>query len=328
MLLNKYIVIYALFLVCALGVGLLAAGYGLMVLFRSRSDDTAEKRHHLEKYLYLCTSAMFIGALIRIVMLPLWFVTLHSLIPSIPGAMCLAGVHLNVGAYAWAASSMKLILPLLYFTWIYITGIDRSMPAQPFFRLRQMLLAPLIVLLFGEAFLDIRFLTGLTPSPVTCCTAIFDFNPQNMPPVLTETHSYFVILFLAALLMQLFLMALPRAGRWMHLGTVALSLILFISLPLALHTRLSPLILDSPFHHCIFCVVQNNLWVLAGFGLSLIAIYLSFAQGLTAFTNPSALHTHPYSRRVRIATCLLYIAGVATIAIPAVKHLFSDSGGF
>jgi hypothetical protein len=328
MLLNKFMVIYALFLACSLGVGLLAAGYGLMVLARRRADDTAEKQHHLEKFLYLCSSAMFIGALIRIVMLPLWFYMLHSLIPSIPGAMCLAGVHLNVGGYAWAASSMKLILPLIYFTWIYITRIDRSMPTQPFFRLRQILLAPMILLLFCEAFLDINFLTGLTPSPVTCCTAIFDFNTQNIPPVLTETHWYFVIIFLTGLLTQIILLLPRHPGRWVHLGVVILSVILFVSLPIALHTRLSPLILDSPFHHCIFCVVENSLWVLTGFALSMVAIYLSFAHGLAAFTNPDVLQTYPYSRYIRPIVYVLYLAGVVLIAIPAATQIFSSSGGF
>ena len=321
-------VIYVLFLVCSVGVGLLAAGYGLMVLVRRRADDSAEKRHHLEKYLYLCTSAMFTGALIRIVMIPLWFFMLHRLIPSIPGAMCLAGVHLNVGAYAWAASSMKLILPLIYFSWIYITRIDRSTPAQPFFNLRQFLLAPLLLFLFGEAFLDIQFLTGLTPSPVTCCTAIFDFNPHGIPPVLTETHWYFVIIYLTALPVQILLLLSSRTNRWIHLGVVVLSVILFISLPLALHTKLSPLILNAPFHHCVFCVVQNNLWILSGFFLSLSAIYLSFAHGLTAFANPAALHAYPYSRHIKIIIHLLYAAGVALTAIPTSIHLLSNSGGF
>lgn len=328
MLLNKYIVIYALFLVCSLGVGLLAAGYGLMVLLRRRADDTVEKRHHLEKYLYLCTSAMLIGALVRIVMAPLWFAMLHSLIPAIPGAMCLAGVHLNVGGHAWAASSMKLILPLLYFSWIYITKIDRSRPDQPFFRLRQILLVPLTFFLFGEAFLDVRFLTGLTPSPVTCCTAIFDFNTQGIPQALTETHWYFVIVFFAALLLQMLAMLPRSAGRWAPLSVIVLSIVLLGALPLALHTRLSPLILDSPFHHCIFCVLQNNPWVLFGFALSMIAIYLSFAWGLTAFAHPAAIQADACSRRVKITTYLLYIAGAGLIAIPTIKQLLSDSGGF
>lgn len=328
MLLNKYIVIYALFLVCSLGVGLLAAGYGLMVLLRRRADDTAEKRHHLEKYLYLCTSAMLIGALVRIVMVPLWFAMLHSLITTIPGAMCLAGVHLNVGSYAWAASSMKLILPLFYFSWIYIAKIDRSRPDQPFLRLRQILLFPLTLFLFGEAFLDIKFLTGLTPSPVTCCTAIFDFNTQGIPPALTETHWYFVILFFAALLLQMLAMLPRNAGRWTALSVVVLSTVLLGALPLALHTRLSPLILESPFHHCIFCVLQNSPWVLLGFALSMIAIYLSFAWGLTGFAHPAVIQADTWSRGVKITTFLLYIAGAGMLAIPTIKHLLSDAGGF
>jgi len=324
MLLNKYMAIYALFLLCSLFVGLVAAGYGLMVLLRRRTDDTAERRLHLEKYLYLCTSAMFIGALIRLVMIPLWFVMLHSLIPSIPGAMCLAGVHLNVGGYAWAASSIKLILPLLYFTWIFITKIDRSMPSQPYFKLRQTLLIPLILFLFGEAFVDIKFITSLTPSPVTCCTAIFDFNTQGIAQVFTETHWYFVIIFIIALSALMLLMSLRHPGRWLHISIVILSMILFSTLPLALHTRLSPLVLESPFHHCIFCLLQNNFWVLTGFMLTMTAIYLSFARGLTTVANAAAIQAYSRNRRIKTAIYVLFTAGAALIAVPVGMHLLSN----
>jgi hypothetical protein len=321
MLLNKYIVIYALFLVCSLGVGVIGAGYGLMVLFRRRTNDSAEKRFHLEKYLYLCTSAMFIGVLIRLVMIPLWFVMLHKLIPHIPGAMCLTGVHLNVPFYGWAASGMKLILPWLYFSWIFINRIDRRLVTQPYFKLRQILLVPLILFLFFEAFLDIKFLTGLTPTPVTCCTAIFDFNPTGIPPMLTETHWYFVILFLFALLIQTIILACNGNNRWMNLATAVLAIALFFALLLGLHTRLSPLILDSPFHHCIFCLLQNNPWVLIGSILVLMAIYLSFALGLTAFVNQEALKRFGNVRFIKSVILSLYIMGTLLIAVPTINKL-------
>jgi hypothetical protein len=323
MLLNKYIVIYALFLVCSLGVGAIGAGYGLMVLFRRRTDDSAEKRAHLEKYLYLCTSAMFIGVLIRLVMIPLWFVMLHKLIPHIPGAMCLAGVHLNVPFYGWAASSMKLILPWLYFSWIFINKIDYHLVTQPYFKLRQILLAPLILFLFVEAFLDIKFLTGLTPTPVTCCTAIFDFNPTGIPPMLAETHWYFVILFLFSLLIQIIMLIWNGNHRWINLATAVLSIVLFFALLFGLHTRLSPLILDSPFHHCIFCLLQNNPWILIGSLLVLMAIYVSFAFGLTAFVNQEALRNFGKVRFIKSAILSLYALGTLLIAVPAMIKLLT-----
>ncbi len=51
MVLNKYVVIYFLFLLISLSVGGLAAGTGWWVYFRSHGINTHEARRHLEKYL-------------------------------------------------------------------------------------------------------------------------------------------------------------------------------------------------------------------------------------------------------------------------------------
>ena len=196
MILNSLVVVYIFFLIISLAVGGLAAGSGILVYLRWQNVTVHETRRQIEKYLYLSTSAMIIGILVRLVMVPLWFFMLQSLIPAVPGAMCLTGIHLNVPFYSWLSSSMKLILPGLYLSWLLITIADRRNAEQPFFKFRQLLLVPLIILLFGEGALDFHFLFELKPTPVTCCTAVFDFNTHNIPPMLTENHWYFVILFL------------------------------------------------------------------------------------------------------------------------------------
>jgi hypothetical protein len=321
MVLNKFVVVYYLFLSISLVVGALAAAAGLWVFFHTKNTATHEAARRLEKYLYLSISAMMVGAVVRLVMVPLWFFTLQSLVAVIPGAMCLAGVHDNVPVYSWLASGMKLVLPGLYLAWLFGIAADRQIAEQPFFRTRQLLLIPLIILLIGETLLDVRFLTALKPTPVSCCTAIFDLNTRNVPPVLTQSHWYFAALFPLALGAQTGLL-LQRWGKqtkaWVHPGIIALAVVAFISLLLAMHTKLSPLILETPFHHCVFCLLQNNRWVLAGFVLLMVGIYLSVTCGIIGHAQARGrTRVADYLlRKTRTVILILYGIGGGCIGAP------------
>ena len=114
----------------------------------------------------------------------------------------------------------------------------------------------------------------------------------------------------------------------MHGVVSGLSIVLFGSLMLALHTKLSPLVLDSPFHHCVFCLLQNNHWVLAGFVLMLLGIYISFALGLIGLTNSEAMKKNRILNRIKTVNLYLNAAGFLLMGIPGVRHFFSNSGGF
>ena len=327
-MINKFIVIYYLFLFCSVAIGLLGGVVGLVAISRWRSGSSHEIRFELEKKLHLSASAIFIGTVLRLVMLPLWFLMLQSLIPVIPGAMCLGGVHQNVPFYSWLASSMKLVLPLFYFSWILITVVDRKFVTQPFLRYRHIFLLPLVILILGEAFLDVKHLVSIKAVSVTCCTAIFDYNTGNIPEIFTESNWYFVIIFCAAFAIQTLLLLLPDKK-----ATFALSLfnsaVLFFSLPLAIHTKLSPLILEAPFHHCIFCLLQNNVSVLSGSFLLLAAIYLSFSYGLIGFAAIGEKTQQKITSclgRIKRLTLCVYCVGFILILIPVINHLNLKGG--
>ncbi|MCP4747729.1 MAG: hypothetical protein GY874_16565 [Desulfobacteraceae bacterium] len=323
MVLNKFVVIYLLLLLISVLVGSVAATSGLWNLIRSKKAKTHEDRRELEKYHYLCSSAMLTGTLVRLVMAPLWFFTLQSLIPALPGAMCLAGVHLSVPGYSWTASSLKVALPGLYLSWLLISLADRRIAQQPFLKLRQFLLLPLIVLLLAETALDIKYLTSVKPMPVSCCTALFDFNTQGITPILTETHWYFIIIALVTLTAQSALIAIRSPKPWVHISVCILAGVLFISLILGLHTKLSPFLLDAPFHHCVFCVLQSNVYVLFGFGAFLTAIYLSATYGLMGISSRHDHLTAQMRHKIKIAIYVLHAAGLAFIGIPTLHKLLT-----
>lgn len=330
MIINKFVVIYHLFLLCSTALGLLGAAVGLTTLTRWQPTITPESRVKLENRLYLCKSAMFLGACIRLVMIPLWFIVLHSLIPLIPGAMCLAGVHQAVPIYSWLASSMKLVLPLFYFTWIVVTLIDRKIVEQPFLTFRHFFLIPLTVFIIAEAFLDLKFLSSLQPLKVTCCTAVFDFNEGRIPEILSERHWYFVIFFCLVLVIQTVFMAVSHRKSVFHLLTVISSTILFASLPLALHTQLSPLILDAPFHHCIFCLAQTSVPALGGIFFLFSSFYLSFSSGLVGFIGHKRAGRRKvgfFLKRLKITSFAFAAIGSILLLVPTISHSILNGGG-
>jgi hypothetical protein len=327
MIINKFIVVYYLFLFFSLTVGILAAGSGLQILTKWHSTMEPESRVKLENKFYLCSFAMFLGACVRIVMIPLWFYMLYKLIPLLPGAMCLAGVHLAVPPYSWLASSMKLILPLLYFSWITISIVDKKILEQPFLKFRHYFLIPLILFTFIETFLDLKYLFALKPINVSCCMVLFDLHPEGAPQLLTKTHWYFVISFCLFFTLQLFLMTTFSKKKLSYLVSSICSILMFISLPLALHTKLSPIILGIPFHHCVFCLLQTNIMILAGTVVSFIAIYLSFSFGLMGyigFDKTSFNKIALFLYKIKWVSITLYFTGFISLLIPILRALIHN----
>lgn len=329
MIINKYMVIYYLFLACSFILGLLSAVIGLKTIWKWRFIKTPEEQYNLEKNFYLCSSAMFVGISIRIMMIPLWYFMLQSLIPLIPGAMCLAGVHACVPFYSWAASSLKIILPLLYFTWIMITILDNKMKKHPFLNFRHYFLIPVILFVFLETFVDMKYLFSLAPRTVTCCTAMFDLGSSSTTAqIFTETHWGWVLGFCVIFVLQNILMMLSKKNnRIIDSSLIIGSILLSIALLFSLHTKLSPVILEAPFHHCIFCLVQINMFVLIGTAVLMLGVYFNFVYGLLRIIQGKTGVSEKtdiiklFYQKIRLAIWILYGLGVLLILFPFIKHL-------
>jgi len=274
MIINSYIITYLICSLISLFIGTTAVLNGFSVLKKWNISNQTEEQYHLEKKVYLIITILSLGFLLRLTMIPLWFFTLHSMIISIPGAMCLVGVH-NVNApFSYLASGLKLVLPALYGYWLILNLLDRQVVTQPFMKQKLMFLAPLGILILLETILDASFFFSTPPRQVSCCTSLFDLPRENIPMVITQSTWIWLIIFY---LMAIFILgeiiyffiaqkksALPNRGWWfgkkpvMFGETLIISLI-FIVFVLALHTKISPLFLHLPFHHCLFCLGQE-LW--------------------------------------------------------------------
>jgi len=288
MLINSYIITYLICSLISLFMGIITVFNGFIVLKKWDINSLSEDQYRLEKKIYLIITIVTLGFFLRFIMIPLWFITLGSMVGSINGAMCLVGVH-SINPYvSYTSTSFKLILPLFYGYWIFINLLDRQVPTQPFIKQKLFFLMPLGLFIIAETCLDITFFFSVPPRQVSCCTSIFDIPRNEILLVVAESTWLWVICFYVfALVVIAALFYLLRTHKkntssymkkWfgnktlMTFETIFLSLFIIVFV-LSLHTKISPLFLDLPFHHCVFCLCRDFFDALFASALILIGTF-------------------------------------------------------
>ncbi len=289
MIINSHIITYLVCSCLSLLIGLMALINGVGIRSRWKIDQDTEEQYLLEKRIYLIITLLSLGFFLRLLMALLWFQTLHSMIISVPGAMCLAGVH-NINApLSYIASSLKLVFPALYGYWLVLHFLDRQVVSQPFMKQKLILLAPLGILILIETVLDTTFLLSVPPRQVSCCTSLFIVPRENIPQIVTGSAWVWVLISYCLFIFTIgeivwFVMTQKRCilsgrGWWfgkksvMIFETLVIAFLIAVFL-LALHTKIAPLFLRLPFHHCIFCLGQQVWDALLSFGLIFTGLYM------------------------------------------------------
>lgn len=273
MILNTYVVTYLLLSFLSLMAGVVALIVGFSVARKWDPGSPSDQQYQLEKKVYLSMTLIMLGFYIRLALVPLWFFMLQSFVPSIPGAMCLCGVHLLKTPYSFISTALKFIVPMAYGYWLVLNTLDRKIESQPLMKRKLYALVPLGVLMFFESYSDLRFLFAVRPRFVNCCSSLFDDSSSVFLQTMTYSGWGWVIAyFIAALSLMAvaaFLLRRTRSRAGALLWVLSpLTLIVFV---LAVHTRLSPMFLHAQFHHCIFCVWQK----LPDMVVTTAAIYVS-----------------------------------------------------
>lgn len=259
MIMNTYVLTYLLLSILSLATGLTAMVQGAYVARKWRPERSSEEQYALEKKVYLSITLVALGFYMRLALVPLWFLTLQSLVAAIPGAMCLCGVHLAQMPYAFISTTLKFILPMAYGYWLALNALDRNIESQPLMQRKLYTLIPLGLLMIVESFFDLVFLCTLEPRVVGCCSSLFDDPAQRLLQAMTYNGWGWVIAFFSAGLSLLALSIFLRRRVRSRAGALiwVLSPLMLIAFILALHTRLSPMFLHAQFHHCVFCVWQK-----------------------------------------------------------------------
>lgn len=177
MIINLYVVVDLAIAIFALTVGTYAA-YKAYKIGEAERTIESDKKYELEKDFYLVSTVGWMTLGTRVLAIPLFFVTVISLIPSVPGAMCEFGVFQAGSPFSWTDFGVKLFTMFAFGGWLFIDFLNRKMKSTPMMRLLSRWFVLLIPLLFVDALLDVAFFGLLQPLVVPCCMVIYS-NPAS-----------------------------------------------------------------------------------------------------------------------------------------------------
>jgi len=135
-----------------------------------------DRRYVLEKDFYLVSTVGWMTLGTRVLAIPLFFVTVISLISSVPGAMCEFGVFQAGAPFSWMDLGLKLFTIFAFGGWLFFDLINRKLKSSPFIGNLSRSFLLLMPLLLVDAILDIAFFGSLKPLVVPCCMVIYSPN--------------------------------------------------------------------------------------------------------------------------------------------------------
>ena len=221
-------------------------------------DQTA--RHTSEQKYYLLGMIGIVVLASRLLVVPIFFWMLQSLVPYCPGAMCASGVVNVSEPYSSISLILKILLPAVYGLWLIVELSNRGQPRLPFTKLLAksflVLLLPLILL---DSAADILLVAVIRPIYAPCCSSIYDVDPPFSPSAILGPEIGMLILVLTialsltVIMLQWFEERKPILSYFnvILLGTIALLYLVTI------HDSLAPIALGLSNHHCPYCLFQE-----------------------------------------------------------------------
>lgn len=251
--------------VVVLVIGILSLGLALYGGLISSSileglEQGSEQKHQSEHKYYLLGMMGLIVLSARVVIAPIFFWMLQSLVPYCPGAMCSYGVVNVSSPFSEVAITLKLLLPFAYGAWIVVELANRREPTLPLMKfLAQSFLVLLIPLLITDSAADILIVAVMRPVFAPCCSSVYDVDPPFSPSAFLGPEVGMMIL-IATIIMMLALIGvqwLERSSIRVSYITLVLSALTAILYLIMLHDTYAPLVLGLSNHHCPFCLFQE-----------------------------------------------------------------------
>ncbi len=171
-----------LFVAVDLAIALFALVVGSYAAFKAYKIEAAEKtsttdqRYELEKDYYLVSTVGWMTLGTRMLAIPLFFLTVFSLITSVPGAMCEFGVFQAGAPFSWADFGIKLFTLFAFGGWLFFDFMNRKLKGSPLIGSLSRWFVLLLPLLFIDAALDILFFATLEPLVVPCCMVVYTLD--------------------------------------------------------------------------------------------------------------------------------------------------------
>ena len=172
MIVNLYVAVDLAIALFALAVGCFAALKAYKVEERIKGAS-ADQRYELEKDFYLVSTVGWMTLGTRILAIPLFWITVVSLIPAVPGAMCEFGVFQAGAPWSWADLGLKFFTMFAFGGWLFFDIMNRKLKSSTMMASLSRGFVLLMPLLFIDALLDISFFAGLKPLVVPCCMVVY-----------------------------------------------------------------------------------------------------------------------------------------------------------
>jgi hypothetical protein len=179
MIVNLYVAVDLAIALFALVVGSYAA-YKAYKVDEGSKEAQNDKRYQVEKDFYLVSTVGWMTLGTRILAIPLFWITVISLIPAVPGAMCEFGVFQAGAPFSWADLGFKLFTMFAFGGWLFFDLVNRKLKGSPMMGKLAGGFVLLIPLLFIDAILDISFFASLKPLVVPCCMVVYSNTASGL----------------------------------------------------------------------------------------------------------------------------------------------------
>ena len=179
MIVNLYVAVDLAIALLALIVGLFAA-YKAYKVDEGIKTAQADQRYELEKDFSLVSTVGWMTFATRLLAIPLFWITVISLIPAVPGAMCEFGVFQAGAPFSWADLGLKFFSMFAFGGWLFFDFMNRRLKGSPFMGSLSRGFVLMLPLLFIDSALDISFFGGLKPLVVPCCMVVYSNTARGL----------------------------------------------------------------------------------------------------------------------------------------------------
>ncbi|MHA1905894.1 MAG: hypothetical protein ACW98Y_01250 [Candidatus Thorarchaeota archaeon] len=220
----------------------------------------SESQHKSEQKYYLLGMIGTIVLLARLLVVPIYFWMLQSLVPYCPGAMCVSGVVNTSEPYSSLSMILKIFLPAAYGAWLLIEISNRREPTLPFVKqLARSFLIVLLPMLLIDSAADVLLVASIRPVYAPCCSSVYDIDPPFSPSAVLGPEFGMIIL-VATVVFSLVVIT----TQWLKINrpsisklTVVLAIITAFLYLITIHDTLAPIALGLSNHHCPYCLFQE-----------------------------------------------------------------------
>lgn len=238
-----------------------------------KGSDAPDEKAFAETRVYLSFILAFTALLLRVISWPLFYIMLQSLIPLVPGAMCIFGTTQVMPSLTGFLEIVKPITFFLIGGWLIFHRFELSLKTH------HLITRSLIALLFVctvagvEAITELFFIISFSPPglPVSCCTAIADIEMPSVPliplPILAgQYHRLLSIAYHVVNVSLIGFIGYALARVWwkgdanrhrllLTVFTIAALINAGVSY-IALKEAIGPRLMNLPDHNCLYCLLQ------------------------------------------------------------------------